>query len=63
MRQSGRKGMDKRHYVVCPVKESELNSLGMVKTSKSLYVSRIEDGVVRVPFYVNHSGNGVEPDC
>lgn len=41
----------------------KLNSLGMVKTSKSLYVSRIEDGAVRVPFYVNHSGNGVEPDC
>lgn len=44
-----------------PIKKSGIHSSGMVKPQK-FDLSWRKDGVIRVAFYVNHSGNSVDQD-
>lgn len=62
MRQSGREEVDGRNYVYCPVKESGLHSLGMVKLQKIWSLHVRENSMVRHAFYLDHYGNGAEQD-
>lgn len=56
------KVVDKRHEATVPIKKSGIHSSGMVKPQK-FDLSWRKDGVIRVAFYVNHSGNSVDQDC